>query len=497
MSGTDGRILLRPRVLARNATDDGNPVLYRRAGKAVRIGLDDDDALAIQPITMSVMLHRLSEVAAWYITNSKGEVYDHHPAKQVAGYLTDALPQQFPVIKGIKHAPEMLPGPELVDATGYDRRSRSYHVIPAGLREMPIREAMETMEYVFGEFPFDAGVNPESPDWCNWIGFLITCLTRSAYPTAPMCLIGKPMNRIGATLLGKLGSIIATGTTPPFAMIRGDKKDPAEAGKALMSALTAANNRGITMLDNLSGTVDSASLAAFLTTDAWNDRRLGFNDQHILLPSRYHTLLATTNNGQFTEELVKRTYFVCLDAKVPEPENRTFRIPNIERYVSAHRDELLSCVWSLITAWAYTDAPLLTNQRGMGGYEEWRDTVGGILHNSGLTGFLGNRQSFESKSRSDSEADFVAAWLAAQGEATVTTGQLLAIAIGEAGEAALLDIGGADDKAKATSLGRKLGKMTGKVYRIDDRSVRVEAAKRSSRSKQWKLVIGQQLAAAK
>ena len=74
------------------------------------------------------------------------------------------------------------------------------------------------------------------------------------------------------------------------------------------------------VLDNLSGTLDSAAVSSALTATFHTDRVLG-TSRSIRVPVK-NLWLATGNNVQLSAELSRRSIPIRLDAKVDRPWQR-------------------------------------------------------------------------------------------------------------------------------------------------------------------------------
>lgn len=90
-------------------------------------------------------------------------------------------------------------------------------------------------------------------------------------------------------------------------------------------------------------------------------------------------------------------------------------------YVLEHRGELLAAVLTVARHWFAEGCPA-AEAPPLGGFEEWTTTIGGILANAGVTGFLGNCEAlYEQIDEDEAEwTTFLEAWFATYGTAPQT-----------------------------------------------------------------------------
>ena len=84
----------------------------------------------------------------------------------------------------------------------------------------------------------------------------------------------------------------------------------------------------VMVLDNVTGTLRSASLAAALTTTSWRDRLMGTNQ--IPEVPLMTTWICTGNNISFGSDIARRVIPITIDPETEDPEARTgFQYPNL------------------------------------------------------------------------------------------------------------------------------------------------------------------------
>src|SRR5262245_59569847 len=86
----------------------------------------------------------------------------------------------------------------------------------------------------------------------------------------------------------------------------------------------------------------------------------------------------------------RRVFWARQDPEVPNPENRSeFLHPELEKWVLANRVSLIEAVLTLIRAWFAAGRPKANLHRGS--FDDWAQTIGGILENAEIHHFLTNR----------------------------------------------------------------------------------------------------------
>jgi putative DNA primase/helicase len=299
----------------------------------------------------------------------------------------------------------------------------------------------------------------------------------------PLHLIEKPTPGTGATLMV---DAIATILTGAGASVMTEGRDDEEWRKRITAKLRQIPS--LVLIDNLRNELDSSALAAALTAPFWEDRILGVSEM-ARLPIRC-TWIATGNNPSFSNEMSRRLVRIRLDARVDQPWRRDgFRHPDLMGWVRSSRGKLVAACLTLCQAWIAAGRP--RGQRSIGSYENWAQAIGGVLETVGIEGFLSNLDEMLQASDAEGAAwrGFIETWWDRFGTAEVSTSDLLGYAM-MADPA--LPIGGKKDQGMSVSLGRALGKMRDRAFRLGDRFVRVTALGVKQQAQRWRLTLSQE-----
>jgi putative DNA primase/helicase len=114
------------------------------------------------------------------------------------------------------------------------------------------------------------------------------------------------------------------------------------------------------------------------------------------------TWVMTANNPVFNNDIARRTVRIRLDRKVANPSIvRGLKHPNLHEWVTRNRAALVRACLILIQSWIAAGRPL--GKELPGSFEAWAATLGGILANAGIAGFLSNQATHQSRSDTESE----------------------------------------------------------------------------------------------
>ena len=306
----------------------------------------------------------------------------------------------------------------------------------------------------------------------------------------PLHLIDSPTPGTGKGLLGivcsypALGHIVASVTAG---------KDEDEWRKRITSFLRSDGE--FLLIDNISATLDSGSLASALTQPVWKDRILGLSiNARIKIRT---TWAATGNNVPTSKEIARRTVWIRLDANSEKPWERTgFRHEKLTQWSKKNRDKLVTAIIVLVQNWIGKGQKPF-NGKAKGSYEEWADTIGGILQANGIPGFLENEDELHKLVSSEGEVlrDFITAWARVFGTKKQGVGDLFELASfpddpnAPGAWSGLLDalLGTGKQRSRQTKFGQLLNAHRDAVFAVEDKTYKVSFAGIYSGEKQYEL----------
>jgi len=380
-------------ILEKSNDPNKKEALFVRSGKLATIREDESESPRIHTENETTLRGKLSRAANFFkkIKTSKVPIGVSPPKDTVRDILERGY-WSFPPLVAIVEAPVLRPDGSILNTPGYDPATRLFYKPRKGLiiPEIPLKptkndisEALKIIDEAIGEFPFK-----DSASKAGTIGLYLTPLTRYTIPSrVPMVLIDSPQQGSGKTLIAKGCPLIAAGSEGGL-MSAPEREE--EWRKSISTKLLAGE--GVITIDNIEQPLVSPSLATVLTAEIWSDRLLGKNE-NLSLPN-LSTWIATGNNIRVKGDLARRCYWVRIDPKVGRPWKRKgFKHPDLISWIKEHRGVLLAALLTLARGW-YAAGCLKVEVPKIGGFEEWSETIGGILAYAGVKGFLTNLDQF-------------------------------------------------------------------------------------------------------
>ncbi len=402
------------------------PSTFVRSGGLVRIVYDEQGIPKIEPLDVSRIRCRLTEVANFFTMRKSDGGYipvGTNPPKTLAENILAQEDWELPPLAGVARAPILRADGTICTTPGYDPTSRLMYCPDPSLNLRPVpehpcgeevRACVDILLQVIDEFPF-----VDDASRANALAILFSILMRPVIKGhVPLAIVDAPMQGTGKSLLITALAKIAVGNVSSESIPAKQNED--EWRKKITSILMTSAS--FVLLDNIpdNTTIDSPMLAATLTSREVSDRLLGGN-RIVSLLSRV-VWAASGNNLRVTGDLPRRSYSIRLDANAERPWERTgFRIRDLEQYVDENRGNLLAAALTIIRAW-YTNGKPMVPIPALGSFQEWADTVGSVLAFAGIPGFLTNletTQVVQDESAQEWTA-FFDAWWERFGDRTLT-----------------------------------------------------------------------------
>jgi hypothetical protein len=326
--------------------------------------------------------------AANWIKVTDDAVLQVHPPRDLARVMMSFPSPDLPAIEAVLRTPAFGRSGQLILGAGYHALDRVW-LQPAEHLELPVvpdspsEEQIATarallFDELLGDFPFVS-----RSDAAHAMAAMILSFVRRLFrgPT-PIHLIEAPRPGSGKGLLANVISVVAHGTPCETKTLPGDEE---EVRKLLTTELLKGHP--MILLDNADErkAIQSGALASVTTAEIWGNRQLGKLDS-VRVPN-LAVWLMTANNPKLAGEMARRCVRVRIDPKVDRPWKREgFRHQHLLDWAQENRARLVHAVIVLVKAWLAASRP--EHPVRLGSFERWSSTIGGIIQNAGILGFL-------------------------------------------------------------------------------------------------------------
>jgi primase-polymerase (primpol)-like protein len=407
------------------------PTLFTYQSTVSKIERDEVGRPIVMQLGVAGLRNELTDIADFFqYRKAKGdewELKDIAPPKELAEQILALAPSKWklPTLKGVVETPVCRPDGSILDQPGYDPATKLYYVASPTMRKCRVPEhptqadAIQAMNYI--QQVYDDFIWEGQADRANATGLLFTPFIRHAVPKdIPLALIDANNPGTGKGLITGIVAGVAIGERP--SVMRAEHDDT-EWKKTIIAKLLQAPS--LVVIDNIRGVLESASLEMMLTGDAIEGRILGYSKMAKV--KNQATWMATGNNLLIGGDLPRRCYRIRLLSLTAKPEERDdFKISDLEAWVLEHRIELITAILTVIRAWYLAGKPKDSRVPKLASFTDWAQTIGGILHFSGVEGFQQNRD--ELRSRNNDEAieweAFLSSWYETFGTAWKSSEEL-------------------------------------------------------------------------
>jgi putative DNA primase/helicase len=357
------------------ALQAANVEIYVRGKDLVRIGrIPQKDAQgattmtpAVIPLNYAMLGRLLGKHAEWQKYNAKEERISIDPPKEVIEQVLAMSGQwPFPPLNGIINTPTMRPDGSLLTTAGYDAETGYFLFDPPSLPEINDRPTMDEASAalalllsLYDEFPF-----VDAPSRSVAISMVLTAVLRPALGVVPMHAVSTPEAGTGKSYLSDIPSMIATGGRCGVWALSG----PEETEKRLITA--ALSQQPIISLDNISHPLTGDFLCQMTERERLHIRPLSTNTDVQVVNS--FCVFANGNNLTISGDNVRRSVMAELDAKMENPETRTFKHDPLA-VVRANRGRYIAAALTITRAYIARGMP--SRLKPLGSYGKWSDLV--------------------------------------------------------------------------------------------------------------------------
>ena len=464
--------------------------IFRRGGVLTRLSVDEKGSPFTETLNESALRGYLARSCNFVRVRAKGEKIATPPPLDVVRDIDSLGDWQFPPLLGITEAPVIRTDGTVMTKPGYDNATNLYYwpspklsvpLIQDKPTDSDLKVAIDLALEPLADFPFDSEASK-----ANAIATMLTPVLRPLVDgPVPMALFDKPQQGTGASLLAEVISLVATGRT---AAILSAPQDDESWRKEITSLLL--RGQLVVTVDNIEATLSAPSLGALLTSSTWQDRLLGHNKM-VTIPNRA-IWIGTGNNIRLAGDLPRRCYRVRMDPGMARPWMRpldNFRHPYLVSWVFETRGAILAAILTIDRAWVVAGIPESPGVPSLGGFEQWRRVIGGVLQFMGIGAFLRNLESMydEMDTETSQWESFLEAWHDVIGDKAVTAAELIGYLNDNTDLRVALPDAMADMEARNYSvrLGQRLAKRNG--VRYPSGFILVKAGEKK-RAVTWKVV---------
>jgi len=241
-----------------------------------------------------------------------------------------------------------------------NRNAERFPKIPHKPTAKQLHQAFQTLWEPFALFPF---VGPD--DAAGTLSAMLTAIQRPILPTAPAFGFNAHVMGTGKSYLAKTISWLS-GNEPsemPWS------NEPEEQRKRLTAALLAG--RSSVLIDNLNGMLDSDTLCSILTSESYEDRKLGVSEN--LKLSTRSLFLVTGNNLTVIKDLCRRVIVSTIDHGTEKPSKLAFPFNPVAR-VRENWLKYRAAGLTILSAYIAAGSPRITGD-SVGSFEVWDSTI--------------------------------------------------------------------------------------------------------------------------
>jgi hypothetical protein len=338
--------------------------VFERGGRLMRLA--EDELITVEKPWLQTNLERAYSFMV-FDTRHNDWARKDCPEKIALRILAERGNWGLPKLSGLVGFPVMRPDGSVIQRPGYDDATGLLYLnddidapIPHALDKAALVEALRRIWEPFALFPFDSDISRGV-----FLSALLTTVVRPTLPTAPAFLIRAFTPGTGKTLLSECLMLLVG--APVKAMPLPENNE--EIGKRLFSILLTG--RAGSILDNLSGVIDSPDLCVFLTSAEPEGRILGQSE----IRSAVNRMLWVLNGNNVSAggDTFRRILPITLDANSESPETRKFTF-NPREIVSASSDRLRTDLLSVLLTYQWEGAPVV-GDGALGSFDEWERLI--------------------------------------------------------------------------------------------------------------------------
>jgi hypothetical protein len=299
------------------------------------------------------------------------------PLSLVKAYVGMQWWPGVPRVTRMATAPVVRPDWTVAWEAGYDAGSTVYITeasapFDAELNQANVGMLVSWLRGFFAPFAFE-----HETSWADALGLALTPIIVSALPQSapvPGGIITANKPGSGKTVLAQVIASMGSGvpaTPQPLPSVDGMKTH--------VTTLLNGGGKPVVVFDNVKASLDSDALESLLTSRTWIDRK--FRTQEDFTLRNDTQWLFTLNGATASPDMIRRLVMIPLDVE----RSGVAWDPLIMGKVLANLKMLRAALVVLVEWWVKCGKPVGSQSRS--GFEDWFETVSGILEAAGVEGF--------------------------------------------------------------------------------------------------------------
>lgn len=374
--------------------------MFQRGGAIVKVLPDANGTLHLKPITPAAFRSQIENYGrtfAWRVGANnhpvlKPTVCPEETAKALM--VTDAAQRLLPPISMITDCAVLIErdGQSEILGKGYHRNLGGLLVTSGALPgEMGAEAGAQILACLIHEFDFHT-----PGDRARAFAMLLTPAMKMGgiiNGHVPIAVLEANSSQTGKTYLAKLVAALY-GEHPAIVPLR--KGGVGSVDESFGQVLVGG--RPFILFDNFRGKLDSTYLESFLTATGSFPTRIPHCGNIQIDPQRF-ILMMTSNGVEITPDLANRSCII----RIRKREGYCFR-PYVEgdllRFVQVNQRMVLSCVFSVISAWIRKGKP--TTQIAGHDFREWAQSLDWICQTYGFGPLLADHRNAQERVSSPS-----------------------------------------------------------------------------------------------
>jgi hypothetical protein len=464
-----------------SAIKDSNrktPGLFHGAGGLVCVCKDNNGTPVVQRVTREAMQGLASKAANWISTTEREGVREVAPPRDLCATYLDMREewQGIPPLVSIATAPFVAPDGSLCVTPGYNAAAHVWLSLPDGFTlpdTTPTPANIEAAKsLILGQLLGEVAFIDEASRAHAVALMLLPFVRKLIDGETPLHLFDAPAQGSGKTHAARICGAPFTQLIPTP-----EKGADEEWRKSLLCELATGPSH--IFFDNITGRLNSSTLAAAITSPFLRDRLTGTGD--VITVSTRCVWVATSNNAQLNTDAATRTVVIRLDTQEENPESHVYKRDPLA-YIKEHRGAVCGAILTLVRAWQAKGCPSYSGPH-RSRFPQWQSIIGGILESVSIAGFLENLEAQRATLDSEGAAwsAFFEAWQERHREEFVAVADVEPLAL-EIPEIAGL-LGNREGAARIRNLGMLLHRRRDRIYG----GLRLTAGLRNRRGTQYRI----------